>query len=844
MAIRNRPHITVPSRGVVEPYTPVSPGRSGKSPPSLDRQAHGGKLKASLISAVEEAEERKKPLREMRIEGVIDGIYIEFESVPGFELALTSLEDRRRRHHPELRAVTDRTVDGKVIQMATVFVPNDCIGDFIKKFDQYIAENTKGGEPRNKELVERLEELRLATLEVLWTDPPERFPNAQAKVWWELWLRRRDGVGERLTSFAVQVGITLGRHRLIFEDRVVVLVLASAEQLSSALDLLDDIAELRLPATPTQFLADLIPAEQAEFVVELANRIVPPDIAAYTTCILDTGIAQSHPLIEPGLSADDMHVCDPTWSMADLQGHGTTMAGPALYGDVGQAMIDSGPIQLTTRLESVKVLPDSGKNKRELYGALMAQATALVEIAHPERHRSFIMAITHEEGDVPTAGHLGQPTAWSAAIDALSAGRAVDVTQEGLVYLDAPADAKQRLFILSAGNVRGSLEVAHLDRSDVEPVEDPAQSWNALTVGAYTEMDDLSGDDTFDGWRALAPFGELSPFSRTSVGFRDQWPHKPDVVLEGGNAAVSPSGQYVDTPSALQVLTIRSTALGSRLLTTAFGTSPATAALAHLVSEIGAQYRHLWPETIRALVVHSARWSTPMITQTQQNNRRSKVNALRRYGWGVPDRGRALRSADNAVTLIVQDWIRPYDDGRMREMHVHELPWPVDVLTELGDTQVKMRVALSYFIEPNPGRRGWVSRFRYASHGLRFDLRRPTESINDFRKRLNRRARAEKEQGPSSVSDSNEWFLGSKQRVRGSLHVDQWSGSAADLASRGCIAVYPVTGWWKEQPSRDRSQNGVRYSLVVSIETPEVEVDIWTPVVIAADLPITIETTG
>ena len=631
MAIRNRHHITVPSRGVAEPYTPVSGGRNGKSPPSPDRQTHGGKLKASLMSTVEQAKERKTSRSDMRIEGVIDGIYIEFQSVPGFELALTSLEDRRRSIHPELRAVTERTVDDEVIQMATVFVPKDRIGDFIKKVEQYIEEDTIGGKPRNQRLMERLADLRLATLEALWTDPPERFPNAKAKVWWELWLRRRDGVGERLTSFAAQVGITLGRHRLLFEDRVVVLVLASAEQLSSALDFLDDIAELRQPATPTQFLADLMAAEQAEFVVELASRIVPPDIAAYTTCILDTGIAQSHPLIEPGLCADDMHVCDPTWSVVDLQGHGTTMAGSALYRDVGQAMLDSGPIQLTTRLESVKVLPDSGKNKRELYGALMAQATALVEIAHPERRRFFTMAISHEEGNVST-GHLGQPTAWSSAIDALSAGRAVDVTQEGLIYLDAPADASQRLFILSAGNVR-DLEVAYLDRSDVEPVEDPAQSWNALTAGAYTQMDDLSGDDTFVGWRPLAAFGELSPFSRTSVGFRDQWPHKPDVVLEGGNAAVSPNGRDIDTPGALQILTTRSTALGGRLLTTACGTSPATAALAHLVSEVGAQYRHFWPETIRALVVHSARWSPLMITQTQ-GNRRSRVAALRRYGVG------------------------------------------------------------------------------------------------------------------------------------------------------------------------------------------------------------------
>jgi hypothetical protein len=43
----------------------------------------------------------------------------------------------------------------------------------------------------------------------------------------------------------------------------------------------------------------------------------------------------------------------------------------------------------------------------------------------------------------------------------------------------------------------------------------------------------------------------------------------------------------------------------------------------------------------------------------------------------------------------------------------------------------------SDFVEPNPGRRGWRSRYNYASHGLRFDVRRATESTADFEKRIN-----------------------------------------------------------------------------------------------------------
>ena len=324
MTERNRLHITIPSAAVAELYSPVSEGRDGAAPPSpADRQGHVRTLKAALTSAVEEAKQRKTSQGEIRVEGTIDGIYIQFESVPGFELALTSLEDRRGQVHPELRAVTTRTVDDRVIQTATVFVPDGWIGRFTKKFEQYISETTPKGNPRNQKLVERLAGLRLATLAALWTDLPEQFPSANATVWWELWLRRRDGVGERPNSFAEQVGIILGRQRLVFEDRVVVLVLASAEQLGSALDLLDDIAELRLPAEPMQFVADLTPAEQAEFVADLANRVVPPDNAAPTTCILDTGIAQTHPLIRPALDAGDMHACNPSWGTDDRRGHGT-----------------------------------------------------------------------------------------------------------------------------------------------------------------------------------------------------------------------------------------------------------------------------------------------------------------------------------------------------------------------------------------------------------------------------------------------------------------------------------------------------------------------------------------
>ncbi len=69
---------------------------------------------------------------------------------------------------------------------------------------------------------------------------------------------------------------------------------------------------------------------------------------------------------------------------------------------------------------------------------------------------------------------------------------------------------------------------------------------------------------------------------------------------------------------------------------------------------------------------------------------------------------------------------------------------------------------------------------------------------------------------------------------------DILSCNAADLAERGVIAVYPVSGWWKDPPKRDRRELGARYAPVVSIETPGVETDIWTPVAQPVGIPIAV----
>ena len=65
-----------------------------------------------------------------------------------------------------------------------------------------------------------------------------------------------------------------------------------------------------------------------------------------------------------------------------------------------------------------------------------------------------------------------------------------------------------------------------------------------------------------------------------------------------------------------------------------------------------------------------------------------------------------------------------------------------------------------------------------------------------------------------------------------------WKGAAAQLAARGLVGVYPVIGWWRERTSLRMWDKRARYTLIVSIRTPEVEADIYTPVANAIALTV------
>ncbi|MEI7731003.1 MAG: S8 family peptidase [Verrucomicrobiota bacterium] len=827
-------HFLFDHQGVVHSFTPPpSRGSSIKFPPR-ERQQHAARLNNQL-ACIQEAADRIHKERVATGLSTEWGLLLEFTSDGGFPLNVDSLD----KSGLTLLNVRKRLVviKGKQEEMtlATVRVPFGKLDVLVKKIEAYRSQQTLNGHYKNEKLVATIAEIRIAALEAFWTEEEKPMPDCKEPTAWEVWLHVGDGEDGRQSVLqlfrqqAAALKIDIERPQINLPENTVLLIRATRQQLEQSLDLLNCLTELRAPQVTASFFTAMSPIEQNAWTADLLERVIPPGPDQPSVCLLDTGVNQGHPLLSASLQMQDMHAYDPNWGVTDTQqpnGHGTQMAGLALFGDLTFPLEGNMPIQLTHCLESVKIIPPVGANDPKLYGAITKECVARAEIGAPQRSRVFSMQIT----SVDTRAR-GRPTSWSAELDQICAGAGESADN-------------QRLVFVSAGNTDIQYSAEYPAKNETEQIHDPAQAWNAVTVGAFTNKVNID-QQAMPGWQPLAPDGALAPASTTSLVWNDQWPIKPDVVMEGGNKATNPADGSADYHDSLQLLSTNAN-FRSRLLGVTGDTSAATVLAARTAAIIQAEYPHYWPETLRALLIHSARWTPAMLDNVNVCDiPKSKwPSILRKFGYGSPNLQAALRSASSSVTLICQDEIQPFiiEDGQIKtnELKLHTLKWPREILLQYGLTQAEMRVTLSYFVEANPGPRQTNDRYRYASCGLRFDVKRPEEDDARFRARINREARDEENTGRAGAADSQDWDLGIKLRHRGSVHSDTWRGTAAQLAEKNQIAVYPVNGWWRLRPHLQRHNSRLRYALVVTIRTPEQDVDIYTAISTQVHVPVTI----
>lgn len=809
-----RSHLILQQTSELKPYKAHTPNGGTKPKiPNLPRQKHGKALQGQLQELRSVADLARAFQEQAGVESGL-GLQIQFVGQPDVEMAFQSLADERQKI--ELLSICQ---EGEQT-IANVFVPDGKLVHFEKIVREYLEEkkdkNDKPLDHRN--LINTIESIRSAELKALWTDDPDLLPqDKNEEFWWEVWLPvrgDRQTVVEDFQKIVELCGCEVNDDQANFPERTVVLMRGSQRQLSGSVLGLNCVAELRRAKETADSFDDLAGEDQLEWANELLERtdFAPARKSVPRICLLDSGVNRAHPLIGPLMKAVDTHSVDPAWGKHDVENHGTGMAALATYGDLTDCLESSDRISIMHRLESVKLLPNHGGNpgSANLHASLFAEAVSRPEISHSHRTRIFNSAVSAED-----YRDRGRPSSWSSKLDSLAS----DADNEG----EFP-----RLFVQSAGNIRDNNAWFDYPASlSSNLIHDPGQAWNALTVGACTRKVDTGTTD----YAPIAEEGGLSPFTTTSATWDSVWPFKPDVVFEGGNAAKDRYGAA--GMASLSLLTARNE-FQARRFCTFNATSAASALCSRMAAQILVQYPSLWPETLRALIVHSAEWTEAMRGMYLRGRFPSKadyVSLIRHAGWGEPSLDRALWSASNSLTLVIEDQLHPYQksNGKIgtREMNLHNIPWPNDELEALQDAEVEMRVTLSYFIEPNPSARGSVSKFHYPSHRLRFDVKRPLESISDFVARVN--AAAEQVNDGPKPKDPD-WLIGEGNRNKGSLHQDVWKGSAADLASRGVLAVYPGMGWWRTRQSLKRYDLPARYSLIISIRTPETDVDLYAAI--------------
>lgn len=816
-----------------------APSSMGAQPriPVRDRASQSQKL-LNQFAAIWQAKELLQQQREAEQIATREGTYISFTSAADHDLITKSLEDLRKG----IRLLNIKEIpvgDNHTQIRATVYVPHGKEGHFISKIQKYQQEETNKGEPKNASLVNSIEDVSIALLEGLWTDNLQLIP-AEITKWCEVWLNvntKENLVQEQIAEFLTtleRIGIEVKHNSIIFPERAVLLINANRQNLIELMLQSDLLAEFRAGQEPVGFWVNESSKEQQNWMENLLQRIEVVD-SNVKVCLLDSGVNNGHQLLQPLIDDANTLTVENAWGTNDHSplrgGHGTLMAGIAGYGKLEEALITGNIVTLTHKLCSVKILPrpNQEETKEEHWGAITNQAISRTEIQNNNHTLIYCLSVTALKGV-----DKGRPSSWSGEIDNLAFG-------EG---------EKQRLIIISAGNISDEESWRDYPASNfTSSIQNPAQSWNAIVAGAYTEKTQVN-DDNYLEYTPVGNEGELSPYSSTSLAWEKKWPVKPDVVFEGGNLLRAPDGN-VTKHEDLELLST-SKSFNIKPFDTINATSAAAAKASWFAAKIAYEYPDAWAETIRGLMVHSASWNPAMLNQmnVQQGNRSSYRNLLKVFGFGVPKLDRALYSQESAFTFIAQESIQPFNykkgnrsQAETNEIHFFYLPWPKELLLDMGQIPVKLRITLSYYIEPGAGEIGWKDKYRYQSHGLRFDLNNVGESVDDFRRRVNIAAREEDDE-VSGNSGSERWVIGSKNpnRTTGTIHSDYWEGTAAELATCNHIAVYPVIGWWRERKHLGKVENRTRYSLIISLETPAQDVQLYTTIKNIIEIPIEIRT--
>ena len=531
-------------------------------------------------------------------------------------------------------------------------------------------------------------------------------------------------------------------------------------------------------------------------IESIPQNIPSPAPNAARVCILDSGINTNHPLLKSAIAESQSYISGQ--ESYDESGHGTAVAGIALYGDVegcSSANFWHPPFWLY--------------NGKVMY---LDQQTAETRFDEKTIETTLTEAVAY------FAGELG------CRIFNLSLGNANapydGLHIRGMAYvLDKLAREYNVLFIVSAGNFDGQNdppvpqsswrdEYPYYLMSDASVIIDPAPALNVLTVGSLACHNAHINEQRYPEITALSPASEDQPSPFTRHGPTVGKALKPDVMAAGGNLA-SPmrneGRQWDKQYKGMGVLTLNNAFIGQTLLTETSGTSFAAPYITHLAGRLLNEYPDSSANMLRAMLVNHANLPKPCETafpeqwrETYRKTRGTTDRELPREvaGYGKIDEEALYRSSDNVVVLMAEDTIEN------NAHQFYELPLPESYLRRSRQLR-ELRVTLAY----SPPVR--TTRLDYMATKISFRLV-VGSSLAEIEQRFNHQTQDETD---AMAEYARGRVITSDTRSKGTVQSSVWQFKHRNPSEKWFVVVTRQDkDWGNQSPCLDQEP----YALVVT----------------------------
>ena len=415
----------------------------------------------------------------------------------------------------------------------------------------------------------------------------------------------------------------------------------------------------------------------------------PPENAP-RIAVLDSGITQGHPLLSPAVG-DAQGFVAPHRDASDTAGHGTFVAGLALYGDVAE-QVRQGQFIPQLQLLSGRVFNDDGTDQTEFVEKCVEEAVLYFK----DNYGCRVFNLSY--GD------------FNKVYD----GRHV----RGLAYtLDRLTHELGVLFVVPTGNLTADqlpsdphVRYPHYLLEPEACLLEPAPALNAITVGGLATVDMSTQaqrhQHTIEDVPIAAPL-QPSPFTRSGFSVGDAI--KPDFVEDAGNLAVPRNGGNT-RHHGLGIVSLNSDFASGRPFREDHGTSFAAPKVAHIAAKLAGRFPENSVNLVRAILACHASWTEPAIQLLNADrNAAGRESLLKLMGYGRVAKDALIESEEQVVTLYTEDRI-----GNNHNQF-YELPLP-DELWSAGKRQRQISIALAYSPEVR------TTRLDYKQTKLSFSL--------------------------------------------------------------------------------------------------------------------------